>query len=213
MLNTQKYTLDSYFDKIYYINLEKDVDRNKSILEQFREFNITNFKRVDAAVLKTVPDRHYWRNFNKKSLNEKYILGSLGCRHSHLSIMRDALDNNYNRILVFEDAVTFKQNPNKLLTNNINNIKDWDMLYFGGAIETQYRNQIVGAYAYGIGNKELIENIYHMLPSSGMELDNFYAKIIQHMSYNYNYEGRYNIKKIEPFNTVKVNYQYKSNIR
>jgi FkbM family methyltransferase len=206
-----KYTLDNYFDKIYYINLKKDVDRNESILKQFHEFNITNFKRVDASVLEKLPDRYYWRNFNINSLNEKYILGSLGCRNSHLRIMEDALNNGYDRILIFEDDVLFTQDPNKLLANNINSINNWDMLYFGGLIEPQYRNQIVCAHAYGV-NKKLIEEIYYMLPHSGMEVDNFYAKILQHMSYNYNYEGKYNIKKIEPFNTIKVNH-HKSNIR
>jgi hypothetical protein len=49
--------------------------------------------------------------------------------------------------------------------------------------------------------------------TSGMEIDNFYAKIIQHMSYNHNSSGRYNIKLVEPFNTVKVNFDFESNIR
>jgi GR25 family glycosyltransferase involved in LPS biosynthesis len=212
MLNTQKYTLDSYFDKIYYINLKKDIDRNKSILEQFREFNITNFKRIEGTVLETIPDHYYWRNFNEHSLNEKYILGSLGCRNSHLRVMEDALNNDYNRILVFEDDILFTQDPNKLLSNNINNLNSWDMLYFGGKIEPYYRNQIVGAYAYAL-NRNIIRETYNMLPHSGMEIDNFYAKIIQHMSFNYNTEGKYIIKKISPFNTIKVNFDFKSNIR
>lgn len=211
MLNTQKYTLDSYFDKIYYINLKKDVDRNESILKQFREFNITNFKRIEGTIVKAIPDRYYWRNFNKKFLNERYILGSLGCRNSHLRIMEDALNNNYDRILIFEDDILFTQDPNKLLVNNINNLGNWDMAYFGGIIEPQYRNQIVTTHAYAI-SKKLIEETYCMLPHSGMEVDNFYAKIIQHMSYNYNDEGRYNIRKIHPFNTIKVNH-HKSNIK
>jgi GR25 family glycosyltransferase involved in LPS biosynthesis len=204
--------LDKYFDKIYYINLKKDIDRNENMLKQFREFDITNFQRIEGTVLETIPDLYYWRNFVQKFLNEKYILGSLGCRNSHLKIMKDALDNNYNRILIFEDDIIFTQDPNKLLSDNIDYLNNWDMIYFGGIIEPQYRNQIVCAHAYAL-NKKIIEETYYMLPHSGMEVDNFYAKIIQHMSYNYNNEGKYNIQKIEPFNTITQNKSHKSNIR
>jgi GR25 family glycosyltransferase involved in LPS biosynthesis len=203
--------LDKYFDKIYYINLRKDIDRNENMLKQFHEFDITNFKRIEGTVLKTIPNPHYWRNFNERFLNVKYILGSLGCRNSHLRIMEDALNSNYNQILVFEDDVVFTQDPNKLLANNINNLSSWDMIYFGGVIEA-HRSQIVCAHAYAL-NRKLIEETYYMLPSSGMEVDNFYAKIIQQMSYNRYDEGKYNIKKIEPFNTIKINHQYESNIQ
>ena len=86
------------------------------------------------------------------------------------------------------------------------------MLYFGGTVEEHFNGQIVGGYAYGL-NRKLIEETYYMLPTSGMEVDNFYAKILYHMSYNYNLTGKYLIKKLEPFNTIKVNFDYKSNIR
>jgi GR25 family glycosyltransferase involved in LPS biosynthesis len=140
-------------------------------------------------------------------------LGSLGCRNSHLRIVEDALNNNYNQILIFEDDILFTQDPNKLLANNINIIDNWNMLYFGGTEELHNRNQIVSTYSYGIRSRKLLEDIYFMLPCSGMEVDNFYAKIIQHMGYIYNSEGKYNIKKIYPFNTVKVDPKYQSNIR
>jgi GR25 family glycosyltransferase involved in LPS biosynthesis len=204
MLNAQKYTLDSYFDKIYYINLKKDVGKNEGILKQFREFNITNFKRIEGTVLEVVPDRYYWRNFNEHLLSEKYILGSLGCRNSHLRIMEDALNNDYSKILIFEDDAVFTQDPNKILNNNVNNLGNWDMVYFGGIIEPQHRNQIVRSHAYGISRK-LIEETYYMASSSGMEIDNFYAKILFHMSYNYSPTGKYLIQKMHPFNTVLQN--------
>ena len=51
-----------------------------------------------------------------------------------------------------------------------------------------------------------------MAISSGMEIDNFYAKIIQHMSCNHRPTGKYCINTIEPFNTFKQNRLFKSNI-
>jgi GR25 family glycosyltransferase involved in LPS biosynthesis len=126
--------------------------------------------------------------------------------------MDDALDNNYNRILIFEDDIVFTQDPNKLLANNINNLSSWDMIYFGGDIEPEYRNQIVCAHAYAL-NRKLIEETRYMAAASGMEIDNFYAKIIFHMSYNYSPTGKYLIHKIYPFNTILQNKSYKSSIK
>jgi len=200
--------LNTYFDKIFYINLDKDVDKNQHILSEFKKWNITNFEKIKGFTFKDIPDRIFWRNFNK--YDEKYVLGSLGCRRSHLEAIRLSIERNYSKILILEDDIFFKEDPHELLVKQ--NLQDWDLLYFGGHIESQFRNQIVGGYAYGI-NISLFEEILTMAPASGMEIDNYYAKILQHMSYNYNQSGRYNIRMIEPFNTIDVNYNFTSNIR
>jgi GR25 family glycosyltransferase involved in LPS biosynthesis len=205
-------TLDNFFDKIFYINLDEDTDRNENITNQFKKYGITNYERVSGVKLTELPNTIYWRNFNLNALNEKYILGSMGCRASHKKIMDISLEKNYQKILIFEDDIYFTEDPNKVLENNRDILNEWDMLYFGGAVEEHFNGQIVGAYAYGL-NRKLIEETYYMLPTSGMEIDNFYAKILYHMSYNYNLTGKYLIKKLEPFNTVKVNFNYESNIR
>jgi hypothetical protein len=49
--------------------------------------------------------------------------------------------------------------------------------------------------------------------ASGMEIDNFYAKILQHMSYNKNQSGKYNIRMIQPFNTIVQNKNLETNIQ
>ena len=122
------------------------------------------------------------------------------------------MERGYNKILIFEDDIFFTEDPNEILNKNLHKLDSWDMLYFGGSVEEHFNGQIVGAYAYGL-NRKLIEETYFMLPTSGMEVDNFYAKILYHMSYNYNLTGKYQIKKLEPFNTVKVDFNFNSNIR
>ena len=204
--------LNTYFDKIFYINLQDDVDRNNHILQEFEKWDITNFERVEGKKLITIPDRALWRNFNRNQLNDKYILGSLGTRETHLSIILTAAQRQYSRILILEDDIFFTQDPHLLLNQNINILNDWDILYFGGQVEHHFRNQIVGAYAYAVSSK-IFDDIYILGHSSGMEIDNFYAKILQHMSYNYNQSGKYNIRTVEPFNIVQVNYGFDSNIR
>jgi GR25 family glycosyltransferase involved in LPS biosynthesis len=205
-------TLNNFFDKIFYINLDKDTERNSNILFQFMKYDITNFERVSGVEFQEIPDKSYWRNFNLNALNEKYILGSMGCRASHKKIMDISIERGYNKILILEDDIFFNEDPNEILNKNLHQLDSWDMLYFGGSIEEHFNGQIVGAYAYGL-NRKLIEETYFMLPTSGMEVDNFYAKIIYHMSYNYNLTGKYQIKKLEPFNTIKVDFNFNSNIR
>jgi D-glycero-alpha-D-manno-heptose-7-phosphate kinase len=60
--------------------------------------------------------------------------------------------------------------------------------------------------------KTIIDDIINMAIPSGMEMDNFYAKIIQHMSYNHNHNGKYNIFGLTPFNTIVQNKDFESNI-
>lgn len=204
--------LDTFFDKIFYINLDADTERNEKMIEQFNKYNISNYERISATVIDSIPDKYYWRNFNVNALNEKYIKGSLGCRNSHWRIMGICLEKEYEKVLILEDDVVIKEDPNILLEKNKDLLNSWDMLYFGGTEEHHFNGQIVGAFAYAL-NRKLIEEIYYMLPSCGMEVDNFYAKILFHMSYNYSPTGKYIIKKIEPFNMISVDFNYESNIR
>jgi len=205
-------TIDSYFDKVFYINLDKDTDRNDRMIEQLNKFNISNYKRISATLINEIPDKIYWRNFNVERLTEKYILGAIGARNSHFRIMQESLENNYNKILVLEDDIEILTDPNILLQNNEHILNDWDMIYFGGDEEPHFGGQIVLAHAYAV-NRKIIEETFAMLPASGMEVDNFYAKILYHMSYNYRVEGKYLIKKINPFNTMVQNKNFKSNIQ
>jgi GR25 family glycosyltransferase involved in LPS biosynthesis len=203
-------SLNTYFDKIFYINLRKDVIRNQHILNQFNRFGITNYERIDAIELTELPALCQYRNFIKK--DSKYTLGSLSCRASHLKCIRIAKDHKYSRILILEDDIEFSEDPHQLLTRNQGILNDWDMLYFSGLIEPFFRNQIVCAHAYGLNNT-LYDDIINMADTSGMEIDNFYAKIVQHMSYNHNQSGKYNIRIILPFNTIIQNRLFNSNIQ
>jgi hypothetical protein len=197
--------IDNYFDKIFYINLKRDVERNSRILEDFSKYNINNFERVDGVIYDSIPDRNLWRNFNKS--DENYVIGSLGCRDSHLKVISIAKERKYKRILILEDDIRFVVNPNRLQFPNI----DWDMLYLGGMLEPHFRNQIVGGYAYGISER-IYDDILNMAIPSGMEIDNFYAKILQHMSLNSGRDGQYDVQRMLPFPII-VDLSIKSNIR
>jgi hypothetical protein len=194
--------VNTYFDKIFYMNLARDVDRNKNILEQFKKFNITNFERIEGKIFTEIPHISLWRNLNQT--DDKYILGNLGHQHSTIEIIKLSKERNYKRILILEDDIEILDDPSYLLNFNKNILHDWDILYFGGEIESYFRDQIVCIHAYALTNV-LFDEIINMLPVSGMETDNFFAKIIQHMYYPKNQSLKYNTRMIKPFNSIIQN--------
>lgn len=203
--------IDSYFDKVFYINLPADVEREKNLLNQLEQYSISNIERIEGVIYEQPSDRCFWRNFIKK--DEKYVLGSLGCRDAHLKAISIAKERKYERVLILEDDIYFLENPNESLHKFLSkNTDNWDMLYLSGLIEPQFRNQIVLGSAYAVRSK-LFDDIIYMAEASGMEIDNFYAKIIQHMSYNYNTSGKYNIAMIDANFIVAQNKYFQSNIR
>ncbi len=201
--------INSYFDKILYLNLDRDQDRNESMLKKFEARGITNFERVAGEEVHEIPDQVLWRNFIKN--DRKYVLGQLGCREAHLKAIRLAKERGYSSVLIFEDDIEFLEDPNILLTINQEILNDWDMLYFGGLVEPFFRNQIVCAHAYAI-RSHMFDDILEMGANSGMEIDNFYAKVMQHMSYNHTHIGKYRIRIIQPFNKIIQNKDFNSNI-
>lgn len=201
--------IDTYFDKIFYINLKKDVERNNNILSQFKEFNITNYERFEAIECTEIPDRSLWRNFLEE--DEKYVKGSIGCRESNLAIIRLAKERNYKRILILEDDIFIVQDPSEIMKMNEGNIEIADMFYFGGSVESNFGGQVVESFAYAVKDV-LFDDILNMATPSGMEIDNFYAKVIQQMTYVGNYRGRYNVAMLQPFNSIAVDENFKSNI-
>jgi len=212
--------IDEVFDMVYYINMKKDTHRDENMKAFMKEHNIKRYSRVDGQVVdyKNVDPLSY-RNFNHSpdrpdDITEQYINGGLGCRLSHLLIINNAKQNNYKQILILEDDIESTEFLlNDLLLTNIGNIQNFDMLFFGGMEEQHFRNQIVQTHAYGL-NEILYDDILVMGESSGMEIDNFYAKIIQQMSRNDRPGGQYIIKKVEPFNSIVQRYdKFDSNIR
>ena len=201
--------VDQLFDKIYYINLDRDNDRNDHILNEFVKYNITNYKRISGVIVDELPDISLYRNFIHRG--DKYITGQLGCRRAHLNLINDAKINGYKNILIFEDDIQFNIDPNVLLNGNYFNIQTFDLLYFGGLQEQVFNNQIVEAHAMGI-NHRIFDDILYMAEASGMEIDNFYAKILQQMSKNTRIGGRCVVKKVEPFNSIIQLKTFSSNI-
>ncbi len=104
--------INDFVDKIYCINLK--IRKNKKIFIE----NQARILDLDIEFFNAIR--------NKKN-------PAVGCLQSHLSIIKMAKQNNYEKILIIEDDCKFLLKPEL----NINKIpKDWEMLYLGGSIQT-----------------------------------------------------------------------------
>jgi glycosyl transferase, family 25 len=113
--------LDKYFDKIYCINLDRRKDRWEETENELKKWGLLDqverYPAVDGASLD-----------NPYSINN----GELGILTTHINLISDAKEKNYENVLILEDDIEF--------TKNIINVDkymelvptDWDMIYFGG---------------------------------------------------------------------------------
>jgi glycosyl transferase family 25 len=112
--------LNNYFEKIYCINLEKRKDRWNEVSKEFQKINcnVEKFVAIDGEKLEA----------------SAYIYrGELGCYMSHMVILKDMINNNYSKILVFEDDVVFNDDFNAKFDYYYNQLpNDWDIVYMSG---------------------------------------------------------------------------------
>jgi glycosyl transferase family 25 len=101
----------------YYINLEHRTDRKLHVENQLNTIGVKRFNRFNAIKMEN---------------------GAIGCSMSHLKILEDAYNNNWEHILIVEDDITFL-NPNlfveqfeQFMTNQNQNKKKWDVVLFAG---------------------------------------------------------------------------------
>jgi hypothetical protein len=97
-INNTKSILNTFTDKIYCINLERRPDRLEHITKEFNElnFNYKIFNAIDGQKL-SIKDNSLKR-------------GMIGATRSHVGVIKDAIKNKYEKIVVFEDDIIFCDN-------------------------------------------------------------------------------------------------------
>lgn len=126
-------------DKIYVINLKKREDRLLKIDKLFKKIGgiFPNYVKVEAVDGNTLSIQ----DNNNLTLKSKYLYenptlfmdikskGALGCYLSHLKIWEDAIKNNYNNIIIFEDDVQTDLTLDEIM-KYINSVpNDYDIAY------------------------------------------------------------------------------------
>ena len=118
--------LNTYFDKIYCLNLTSQTERKKQMLrfsEQYRiEFEF--FNAISGNLFNDIWEKLKPSHF----FNPNYV----ACALSHLSIYQNALDRGFKRILIIEDDILIRFDVNEYferIISQLENIPDWDLLY------------------------------------------------------------------------------------
>ena len=200
--------INEYFNQIYVINLDSRQDRMAIAEKQLKNANVSNYKRFSA--IKVEPEDLFqyatisYDRFEKKY--SKYILGSLGCKLSHLEIIKEAQEKDYDRILILEDDILIDENINVIFEKATSQLKEWDMFYLGGNYQYggYYANgnkwyqeafsdniqKLQGAMcacSYGL-SKNIYSTILNNAFQSGQEIDIFYYSMHQFRE-DYSYYG------------------------
>ena len=121
--------INFYFSKIFVINLKKDTSKRQDIIEKFGKYNI-NFEFVDAVYGYDKPHIDNYKNLKNKKFKNP---GAFGYMETWKKILIDCINNNYNRILCFDDDVMLCNNFNKKFCKYIESINNdfWKILNLG----------------------------------------------------------------------------------
>ena len=159
-------------DVIYWINLDRSTERKQNMEKLFMDDSFQNiekirFSAIDGKNSKTIDD---FINVEKKSISDL----EYGCLLSHLEVIREISNNDYDIVLIMEDDNTldFKKYWKTDLKTVIDNApKDWEAImlsYISNEIPpneyTYNENKYWSTLAYVInkkGAKKLIDNMYY----------------------------------------------------
>lgn len=120
-VNDDKYSIEN-IEHTYVINLDNRVDRLFKVERYLHKINIL-FERISGVI----PTFEEYCNI-KSGNSQITSIGALGCIESHIKILKNAIENNYETILILEDDIV----PMKMFDfKKINIPKKWDILYLG----------------------------------------------------------------------------------
>jgi GR25 family glycosyltransferase involved in LPS biosynthesis len=187
------YNMNTYFDKIYISNLERRKDRLEKVKNRLEKNNITNYQIVNAFDGTHPQIMNEWLVYLRNKKSKINSSGALAYLYTMKNILTDAVNNNYNRILICDDDIIFhkdfiNQFDNKVKTlNNFN----WKLLYLG-ASQLNYWDKITvlnseyylpkgttdGSFAVGI-DRSIVSELLQTLNGNILPFDTGPLRYIQ----------------------------------
>lgn len=117
---------DSYFNKVFCINLDRSADRWAHVEEQRQKFGLVSLERVRG---------YDFQDYAKlpKGLRDPMENAMCGCTASHAAILHTIGLNGWDKVLVLEDDFAIvHDNFHSIFEELIQFVpEDWDMLYLG----------------------------------------------------------------------------------
>lgn len=130
-------SLQQYFDKILVISVPRFKERHAHVQQQlqglpFEFFMGTDKLQMDMEKINAAGmyDEKLARHLSRhgKAMSE----GEIACSLSHLGVYKMMVENNWQRILIFEDDVAPDLDNLHLIPDTLNELPgDWEFVYFG----------------------------------------------------------------------------------
>lgn len=116
--------VNSFFDHIYCLNLERRPDRWEEAQNEFEKHGIRNVERFQAVDGTQIDCSGYPARMKP---------GDVGSLLSHIAMFNDAMEKGYESFLLLEDDVQFVDSFRQEFAAGAPEIpENWDMLYLGG---------------------------------------------------------------------------------
>lgn len=121
------YDISSLSIPTFIINMKRNIDRKKSMIEKIKYTGLNNFKFVKAIDGKTDLCNHNFKVQDNTNIN----IGEIGCFLSHSKTWEYIVDNNIEYALILEDDTTFNTCFNfymNYIMQNIHLYKSYDLI-------------------------------------------------------------------------------------
>jgi glycosyl transferase, family 25 len=135
--------LNRFFDKIYVITLQRAIDRHLHIQKELNGLRYQLFYGKDKLEF-SIDDLKEKGIYNEALAKQHHRFtkpmspGMIGCSWSHKLVYEDVVANNYHKVLILEDDVVIDASNIHLLPQVLQELpKDWELIYFGFALNEQ----------------------------------------------------------------------------
>lgn len=116
--------INKYINHIYIINLESDKLRRNYVVKLMEKYNIN----CELIIVPKLSEYEY-----NMLCNNTISIGEAGCYISHMFCLHDAITNNYNNIIIFEDDVILHKRFHEIFEQTIIHNNDFDILLLGAS--------------------------------------------------------------------------------
>jgi hypothetical protein len=143
-LENEKWKYDIIFKKSQEMGFEKLLERFIGINGQDERelFKIKHQEYINS--LSNIKKKYYKKDLNngfpKLGLFRSY--GAFGCLLSNIKILEDAIKNNYENIIIFQDDIYFHKNFYNLINEFLEKHNKFTAIYLGYSQHKSHTNQI-----------------------------------------------------------------------
>ena len=129
--------LHQYFDKVLVMTVARFKERHERVKERLAGIDFEFFFGADKNELdeKAIQLIYHYKPENTLAVRQVFPslnTGEIACSLSHRMIYQAMLDNNWQRVLIFEDDVVPDYSTLSLLANCLKELPvDWELFYLG----------------------------------------------------------------------------------